>query len=158
MVVVTGYRSKDVEKELRTEDVIITRNSDYQSGRVSSVKSGLLTAMENVDAYAFIGVDQPRTVKIISDIVVSHFKTGALITSPRYQGKGGHPVIFSSALRDQILNICEQKNGLREVFEKNRHRINEVKMSDYRVRLDLNTEQDYLSAFSVDGLSTCPID
>ena len=114
--------------------------------------------MENVDAYAFIGVDQPRTVKIISDIVVSHFKTGALIPSPRYQGKGGHPVIFSSALRDQILNICEKKNGLREVFEKNRHRINEVKMSDYRVRLDLNTEQDYLSAFSVDGLSTCPID
>ena len=28
VVVVTGYRSKDVEKELRTEDVIITRNSD----------------------------------------------------------------------------------------------------------------------------------
>jgi len=158
LVVVTGYRAQDIENELRDDEVIIAQNIDYESGRVSSIKVGVLAAPDGVEAYVFLGVDQPRTVKIISDILKSHLTSGALITSPRYEGSGGHPVIFSSELRDQILKICERENGLREIFQQNRTRINEVLMSDHLVRLDLNTEEDYLSAFSVYGASISPID
>jgi len=158
VVVVTGYRAKDIEKEFHKDEVIIAHNVDYQSGRVSSIKAGVMAAPNDVGGYVFLGVDQPRTVEIIADIMKSHDASGALVSSPRYQGSGGHPVIFSSYLRDQILKICEETNGLREIFEENRHRLNEVFMSDRRVRLDLNTEEDYLSAFSEYGVSNSPID
>ena len=158
VVVVTGYRSKDIEKEFQENDVIIAHNIDYKSGRVSSIKVGVMAAPVDVGAYLFLGVDQPRTVQIISTVVESHGNSGAMVTSPRYQGSGGHPVIFSADLRDQILKISENTNGMREIFEENRHRLNEIHISDRRVKLDLNTEEDYLSAFAEYGVSNSPID
>ena len=61
LVVVTGYRAQDIENELRDDEVIIAQNNDYESGRVSSIKVGVLAAPDGVEAYVFLGVDQPST-------------------------------------------------------------------------------------------------
>ena len=84
----------------------------------------------------------PRTVE-------SHIETGALITSPRFENKGGHPVIFSSQLRKEILSLDEVDGGLRKIFNEYRNVVNEVQFSDSRIHLDLNTYEDYQKALSL---------
>ena len=105
-------------------------------------------ALEELEADAFLllAVDQPRTAQVISTIIAAHRQNNALITSPRYRGRGGHPLILSSRLKDEIGGISEEKQGIREVFEAHRSKITEVEVDDPVIRLDLNTPEDYREA------------
>ncbi|GIS63763.1 MAG: hypothetical protein CM1200mP3_00110 [Chloroflexota bacterium] len=62
----TGLRIS--RREFQENDVIIAHNIDYKSGRVSSIKVGVMAAPVDVGAYLFLSVDQPRTVQIISTV------------------------------------------------------------------------------------------
>ncbi|KAA1295475.1 MAG: nucleotidyltransferase family protein [SAR202 cluster bacterium] len=149
IVVVLGHRSNDVCGELSGQNVTLTKNVDYKTGRVSSIKCGVQSASQEADCYVLLGVDQPRTHDVIAKLVESHIETGALITSPRFENKGGHPVIFSSQLRKEILSLDEVDGGLRKIFNEYRNVVNEVQFSDSRIHLDLNTYEDYQKALSL---------
>ena len=70
----------------------------------------------------------------------------ALITSPRYEGRGGHPLLFSATLRGELESITDEGQGVREVFDVHRGEVNEVMFDDPIVRLDLNTPEEYEAA------------
>ena len=146
VVVVVGYRSQDIRSELSDQEVVYAENPNYQSGRVSSIKAGIAASSTKSRGFVMLGVDQPRTISIVSELLRTHIEHDSLLTSPRYEGRGGHPVIFSSQLRDEILYISEKKRGLREVFDRHRPDMNKVISSDPIVRLDLNTYQQYEQA------------
>ena len=80
-------------------------------------------------------------------MIGSHFQSEALKSSPRFEDKGGHPVIFSGCLKSELLKITERKEGLREIFNKYRKDMNKVIFDDPLVRLDLNTDYDYKIAY-----------
>ena len=145
-VVVVGYRSQDIRSELSDQEVVYAENPNYQSGRVSSIKAGINASSTKSRGFVLLGVDQPRTISIVSELLRTHIEHDSLLTSPRYEGRGGHPVIFSSRLRDEILYISEKNRGLREVFDRHRPDMNKVISSDPIVRLDLNTYQQYEQA------------
>ena len=84
---------------------IVVENNDYSYGRASSIKSGIRKSHFDTDCFVILGVDQPRNSEIISSLINSHLQSESLITSPRYLGNGGHPIIISSKLRDELLNI-----------------------------------------------------
>ena len=146
IVLVTGHRSEDIRAELFDLEVSFVENSDYQSGRVSSVKEGIKSASSDTNAFVLLAVDQPRTPDIINSLINSHATSDPIVTSPRFNSKGGHPVVFSSSIKTEILSISEETEGLRSVFEKYRDEMNEVHFEDPIVRLDLNTYEDYEKA------------
>ena len=146
IVVVTGHRSEDIQAELFDLEVSFVENPDYQSGRVSSVKEGIKSASSDTNAFVLLAVDQPRTPDIINSLINSHATSDPIVTSPRFNSKGGHPVVFSSSIKTEILSITEETEGLRSVFEKYRDEMNEVHFEDPIVRLDLNTYEDYEKA------------
>ena len=90
-----------------------------------------------------LAVDQPRPPEIVARVLGPHLETGALVTSPRYRGRGGHPLIFSAALRDELSAITEKGQGVRAVFRAHADDVNEVHIDDPVIRLDLNTPEDY---------------
>ena len=151
IVVVVGHRASDIEKELEARDVIIVRNDSYQTGRTSSIKIGVLAASHNSEAYVLLGVDQPRTTGIISKILTNHKSTNSLISSPRFENKGGHPIVLSASMKDELLDISEDTQGLRQIFEKYRGDLNEVIFNDPLVRLDINTYEEYEAAIDKYG-------
>ena len=146
IVLVTGHRSEDIRAELFDLEVSFVENFDYQSGRVSSVKEGIKSASSDTNAFVLLAVDQPRTPDIINSLINSHATSDPIVTSPRFNSKGGHPVVFSSSIKTEILSITEETEGLRSVFEKYRDEMNEVHFEDPIVRLDLNTYEDYEKA------------
>ncbi len=149
IVVVTGYRASEVECTIKNySKVTVRHNPNYATGRVSSIKCGVSNISIDHDAIVLIGVDQPRNVEILSILMSSHERSQALITSPRFEGRGGHPAIFSASLKSELLNMTEMGEGLRQIFNRHREQMNSVLFDDPLVRLDLNSVDDYEQAYN----------
>ena len=116
------------------------------SGKTTSIKAGLRGIASDADAVLLLAVDQPRTKDVISSVIKAHVENDGLITSPRYQGHGGHPLIFSASLKQELENITEENLGLREVFQAHRAEVFDVIIDDPILRLDLNTPEAYAEA------------
>ena len=110
------------------------------------MKKGIKSASADTNSFVLLAVDQPRTPDIINSLIDSHAAINPIVTSPRFNSKGGHPVVFSSLIKSEILAITEETEGLRSVFDKYRDQMNEVHFEDSIVKLDLNTYEDYESA------------
>ena len=146
VVVVLGHRAEEVVELVDRAGGRYVVNERYAEGRTSSIKAGLAAVSTDVNEIVLMGVDQPRTPEIVSRVIEAHLEAGALLTSPRYQGRGGHPLIFSVRLLPELMLISEANQGLREVFECHRSEINEVRFENPIIRLDLNTPEAYHSA------------
>jgi CTP:molybdopterin cytidylyltransferase MocA len=146
VVVVLGDKAEAIAPYVRGAAVRHVVNRQHRLGRASSIRAGLRAVAPEADAFLLLAVDQPRTAQVISTIIAAHRQSDALITSPRYRGRGGHPLILSSRLKDEIGGISEEKQGIREVFEAHRGEITEVEVDDPVIRLDLNTPEDYREA------------
>jgi molybdenum cofactor cytidylyltransferase len=146
VVVVLGHRSEAVAPYIKGSGVRHVVNPDYRLGKTTSIKAGLRAIAPDADAILLLAVDQPRTKDIISKVIAAHMEKNAVITSPRYQGHGGHPLVFSASLKGELERISEEKQGIREVFQAHRHEVAEVEIDDPMVRLDLNTPQVYEEA------------
>ena len=118
-------------------------NHRYRDGRSTSIRTGIAETASDAEAIVLLGVDQPRPPEIVALTLSSHLERGALITSPRRSGRGGHPIVFSSALRGELCAITEEQEGIRQVFRAHRGEVNELEIDDAVIHLDLNTLEDY---------------
>ena len=148
VIAVLGHEANAVVPYVNGPSVRHVVNPDYHLGRTTSIKVGLKHIDLHADAILLLAVDQPRTSDIISTVIQAHCEKDALITSPRYQGHGGHPLIFSASLREELERISEENQGIREVFEAHRSEVFMLEIDDPIIRLDLNTPEAYEEAFS----------
>lgn len=146
LIVVTGYRSEEVNSAIADSDVLVVENRDYCHGKTTSIKAGLSMIPKSSGALVLIAVDQPRPTWLIRKVIESHRRASALITSPRYRGHGGHPLLFNSTLIPELHDISESTHGLRSVMQRHAQEINWVDVNSRVVRLDLNTQTAYQSA------------
>lgn len=146
VVVVLGHEHESIAPYVAGEGVRYVVNSHYALGKTTSIKAGLRGLGTGVTDVMLLAVDQPRPPEVVARVVDSHLRSGALVTSPRYRGRGGHPLIFSAALRDELAAITEESQGVRAVFRAHAADVNEVHIDDPVIRLDLNTPEDYRRA------------
>ena len=146
VVVVVGHEADAVATQVSRTGARCVVNPDYLQGKTTSIKAGLRAISADADAILLLAVDQPRTASIVSAVVRAHMSGDSLITSPRYEGHGGHPLIFASALREELAAITEEKQGIREVFQGHRDSVQEYALDDPMIRLDLNTPEAFEDA------------
>lgn len=146
VIVVLGHRADEVVPYVEKSGARHVLNPLYLEGKTTSIKAGLSSVSADADAVLYLAVDQPRTKNIISQVMAAHTSSGALITSPRYEGHGGHPLIFSTALRGELAQISEEKRGIREVFQAHLDKVSYLPIDDPMIRLDLNTPEAYREA------------
>ncbi|MYC08109.1 MAG: nucleotidyltransferase family protein [Chloroflexi bacterium] len=146
VVVVVGHEADAVAAQVAHTGARCVPNPDYLQGKTTSIKSGLSAISADADAIMLLAVDQPRTASIVSAVVRAHIAGDALITSPRYEGHGGHPLIFAASLRGELSRITEERQGIREVFQAHRNSVQEYALDDPMIRLDLNTPEAYEAA------------
>ncbi len=146
VIVVLGHSADEVVPYLKKSGARHVINPHYRVGKTTSIKAGLSCVSCNADAVLYLAVDQPRTKEIISQVIAAHTSSKALITSPRYDGHGGHPLIFSTALRAELEQISEERRGIREVFQAHLDDVHYLPIDDPMIRLDLNTPQGYQDA------------
>ena len=146
VVAVLGHRAEEVSPYVRGQAARIAVNPDYAKGKTTSIKAGLRAIDPSASSILFLAVDQPRTAELVAAVVRSHQQQRALITSPRYRGHGGHPLVFDDSLKGELEAITEEGEGISEVYKRHRAEVNEVQMEDPIVRLDLNTPEAYKTA------------
>lgn len=155
IVAVLGHKADAVAPKAAGMGARCVLNADYREGKTTSIKAGLSAVSADADAIMLLAVDQPRAAAIVSAVIAAHYAGGALITSPRYRGHGGHPLIFAASLRDELARISERKQGIREVFQRHRDSVYEHPIDDPMIRLDLNTPDAYEKALREYGTLAC---
>jgi molybdenum cofactor cytidylyltransferase len=126
--------------------VVMAPNARYREGKTTSIRAGLAAIPPRARIIVILAVDQPRPANVIRRVIESHTASGRPITSPRYEGHGGHPLVFSASLLPELEAISEEHEGLREVMRRHSDEINWALFNHPVVRLDLNTPEAYQAA------------
>ena len=148
VMVVVGYNYKSITPYIENSKASFVINNKFASGRATSIIEGMKFVSPDTTSIMILGVDQPRNSVIINQLLYQHASLDHLITYPSFDGKGGHPIIFSSLLREELMLISETSSGIRLITEKYKDKINKVEMQEPLVRLDLNTSHEYSEAFA----------
>lgn len=118
-------------------------NPDFAKGKTTSVRAGVAALPAGVNAIVLLAVDQPRPAWVVRRVLESHLSSNAPFTSPRFNGHGGHPLVFDGAFCGELASITEENEGIREVFRRHEVRMNSVEFDSEIVRLDINTPEAY---------------
>lgn len=141
IVMVTGYRSKQVEKELRNFGVTFLRNEQYETTQMfDSAKIGLEYFKDRCDKVLFCPVDIPFfTEKTVSALL----KQAGDVVSPVHNGKSGHPILIQARLIPEILQY-QGDGGLRCALRsiKSLKHVR-VPVEDEAVVMDADTREDF---------------
>jgi molybdenum cofactor cytidylyltransferase len=150
---ILGYRAEEIAGRITVPAKVgIAINQDFREGMGSSVKCGIKNSPPDAEAFMVLLGDQPLIDVQVIDTLIDSYRTGRQgITIPVHNGRRGHPVIFDSQYREELLSISDQ--GAREVVKKHTENIFEVRMDSPNVLNDMDTPQDYQEARKQDGES-----
>ena len=118
------------------------------------------------EAILVLNVDQPRSAGTIRQVMELHLTPlypplpkvdlggslpgrTCLITIPTYRGKGGHPIILSTSLMAELMDISEDSLGLKAVVREHEGETQRVEIDSPEILLDLNTPKDYQKALEM---------
>lgn len=114
IVIITGSDNEEIKQQLTSYGVIFLKNEqDEQPELFESVKIGLSFLHGKCDRVVFTPVNVPMFTPTTLETLMQ--SEGSVVT-PTYEGRGGHPVLISDDVIDQIL-AYQGDNGLRGAFE-----------------------------------------
>lgn len=156
IIVVLGHLSEKLEPLVKKHPgVTCVYNPDFAQGKTTSIKAGLRALQAapspQPEWILLLNVDQPRSPDTIRQVIELHHGSPQehLITVPTHGGKGGHPVIFSASLIEELMEISEENAGLKAVVRCHASETVRVEMGNPEVLLDLNTPEDYRKALEL---------
>ncbi len=134
--VVCGYRHGDIAKVLSGfEKIKMILNKDYQSGMFSSVIEGV----KNISSERFFII--PADMPFVKEITYKELlEVDSEIVIPSFNGKKGHPVLFSKKLIPELLN-CINVFSLKDFIAKKTFVLKEV--NDNGILFDIDTKENY---------------
>jgi len=141
--VVTGHEAERISGELSDRAVSIVNNPDYESGMLSSVRCGLRALPEQCKGVLVALGDQPSITSKLIDRMLQSFETiEKRILVPFYNGRRGHPILFSGLYREEILTHYDDV-GLRGLLHAHPDEVFELTVSNSSVLSDMDYPQDY---------------
>lgn len=141
--VVVGHQAERISRELSGRAVSIVNNPNYKSGMLSSVRCGLQNLPEKCRAVMVVLGDQPSIATgLIDQMLQSFAATEKSVLVPLYKGKRGHPILFSSLYRGEILTQYDDV-GLRGLLHSHSGDIFELAVSTASVLCDIDYPEDY---------------
>ena len=155
--VVVGHEGNRISEELSGRSGTIVTNPDYKLGMLSSVRRGLRALPQQCDKVFVVLGDQPAiTAELVNRMVQSSSTTDKRILVPLYRGKRGHPILFSTRYRDEIMTSFDNA-GLRGLLQSHPDDILELNVSTPAVLSDIDSPDDYRRALaSFDGIDQAP--
>ena len=145
IVVVLGFNSDEMRRKIEHLPVEIVINPDYALGQLSSLQIVIryLASDPNCDGMMVHLVDHPYIdAKLVGEMLRRFNESRNLIVVPRYQGKRGHPVIFSRALFQELLDAPLDQEA-KAVVNAHRGDTLEIDTEDVGITLDIDTPELY---------------
>ncbi|PAE26490.1 nucleotidyltransferase family protein [Bacillus sp. 7894-2] len=146
LVVVLGCEAEKFLPHGKNHSAKMIINEHFQDGKCSSIIAGVKAADMLSETILITSVDQPLQAVIVNNLAGNLTKSGCLIAVPSHHGKRGHPILFSSRLRHELLSIKEEKMGLRHIIQQHEKFLLEVPVENEQIHLNLNHQEDYKNA------------
>ncbi len=137
--VVLGASAEEIRSQLKLDPATVVVNQNWQEGQLSSIHAALRSLpVALTDGILLCLVDHPLvTATLVSELVEKFYASGKPIVVPTYNGKRGHPTIFSSKLYQELLN-APLETGARSVVWAHAGEVLEVPTVEEGVVLNLN--------------------
>lgn len=141
--VVIGQEGLQITEALAGRRVQFVRNERVEGDMLSSVRCGLQALPAICAGVLVILGDQPSLSATIIVKLIEAFRLAPdCIAVPAYGGKRGHPLLFASYYRDEILTRYDQ-TGLRGLLLSHPDKVVEVESDTPSVLEDMDRPEDY---------------
>lgn len=142
VVVVLGNTADEVQKQVKFGRSRVVENRTTGEGCSASYTIGIGACDPNTDAMVVLLGDQPGvTPEIVERVVGSWKQDGGEIVLANYQGRRGHPMLFSKHLFLQLVGLHGDK-AVWKIVDQHPEWVREVAM-DLPYPRDINTLEDY---------------
>jgi molybdenum cofactor cytidylyltransferase len=136
--VVLGAHAEAVAKTVNLKPDEIVVNQQWEKGQLSSIQAGVRSLPPGTDGILLCLIDHPLiSSALVQDLIEQFYKAKSPIVLPLYEGRRGHPVIFSASLYDELLR-APLETGARAVVWAHKGEIEEVRTNEEGCVLNLN--------------------
>ncbi len=136
--VVLGAHAESIAREVHLAADEIVINKDWAAGQLSSIQAAMRSLPEGTEGMLLCLVDHPLvTANLVSELLEKFQASHAPVVLPVYERRRGHPVIFSSAVYEELLHAPPDK-GARAVVWAHRDKVAEVPTHEEGCVLNLN--------------------
>jgi molybdenum cofactor cytidylyltransferase len=136
--VVLGAHAEPIAKAIQLEADEIVINEDWEKGQLSSIQAALRSLPPGTDGILLCLIDHPLISSLlVQDLIEQFYKAKKPIVLPVYEGRRGHPVIFSASLYDELLR-APLETGARAVVWAHKSDVEEVRTNEEGCVLNLN--------------------
>lgn len=145
VIVVLGHNADEMRRHIQHLPIEILVNPDYKLGQLSSLQVAVRSLEKEADCDGMLVhlVDHPYVnTKLVETMIKRCEETAKLIIVPRYNGKRGHPVIFSRKLFQELL-AAPMDQGAKAVVDAHRADTLEIDTEDEGITLDIDTPEIY---------------
>ncbi len=141
--VVLGANAEEVQEKTSFGAGEAVLNPDWQKGMLNSLVAGLNSLPADVEATVVCLVDHPCVSSTLLRALCENLRAGGkLIAIPTYQGRRGHPVLFSAKLFDE-LRAAPREVGARHVVRRHADDILELPTEEEGMLLNTNDRAAY---------------
>ena len=144
LAIVLGHHAGRILPVIEHFPVTLVHNPRPEEGQVSSLRLGLAALNPNIDAVLVALADQPLISEQDITALIGAFKKrpeGTSLVVPRCASQPGNPVIFSGAVREQIL-ASDINVGCRSWRTENPAAVAHFDTDNRRFTLDIDTLED----------------
>jgi molybdenum cofactor cytidylyltransferase len=148
--VVLGAHAEPIAKavNLKADEIVI--NEEWERGQLSSIQAALRSLPPGTDGMLLCLIDHPLiSAALVQDLIEQFHKKKGPIVLPVYEGRRGHPVIFSATLYDELFN-APHETGARAVVWAHTREIDEVRTNEEGCVLNLNDPETLNKAIDRD--------
>jgi len=157
IVVVTGYRSEDIETKLENYDVVCIKNENYENTHMfDSVCIGLNHIKNKVDCAFILPADSPFVQQFTLNKMMEEIKnSNSNLLQPSFEGIAGHPLLVRNTVFDKIL-YHDGTKGLQGAISNMGMDYKNIELVDSGIILDADTTNDYLKLLRFNENKNCP--
>lgn len=136
--VVLGAHAEAISQSVKLDPAEVVVNAEWEKGQLSSIQAAVRKLPAGTDGMLLFLVDHPLVSEdLVGQLIEKFYTSRTLIVVPTYQGRRGHPVIFSAALYEELL-AAPPEVGARAVVWAHANEIAEVPTDEEGVVLNLN--------------------
>ncbi len=143
-LVVLGHNAEAMREAIAYLGVDTVVNPDYARGQLSSLHTAIRALNgEPVEAILVHLVDHPFIESRLVDRMIERFRVEEkLIVVPRFNGRRGHPVLFSSKLFPEFL-AASLDTGAKPVVRGHPEETLELDTEEAGILVDIDTPEEY---------------
>jgi molybdenum cofactor cytidylyltransferase len=137
--VVLGHHRDEIERVLSLPSVVF--NPNYEQGMITSFQAGIRALSWDASGAFLFLVDHPVVEPATIEAMIMNLAPNRIVL-PTFEGRRGHPVLFSSEVLEEILALPSTE-GANIVVRKNPARIVEVPVSTRGILVDIDTPEQF---------------